>query len=120
MFFRVLEVESSGRKGEIRFHYLHNNKSRTESFPYQLADGDWHKLALSYSHNFIELYIDCHKVYERPLKKRLHLKNLPALEGLQIWLGQRGRNQGFFKVSVFSDPARLQILSHVILSHDCV
>ena len=98
--YRLLEVESSGRKGEIRFHYLHNNKSRTETFPYQLADNSWHKLAVSYSHNFVELFLHCHKIYERPLKKRLNLKTLPIEEGLQIWLGQRGRDQGYFKVSI--------------------
>ncbi|KAJ1182111.1 hypothetical protein NDU88_007306, partial [Pleurodeles waltl] len=53
------ELESSGQRDEIRYHYRFNGKSRTETFPYRLADGQWHKIALSISASHLLLHVDC-------------------------------------------------------------
>ena len=59
---RVLELESSGRRDEIRLHYLHEGQIRTETLPYRLADNRWHLVALGFSSHHCILYIDCNKV----------------------------------------------------------
>ena len=43
------ELESSGLRDEIRYHYVHSGRPRTEALPYRLADGQWHRVALSVS-----------------------------------------------------------------------
>ena len=73
-YCRVLELESSGRRDEIRLHYLHEGQIRTETLPYRLADNRWHLVALGFSSHHCILYIDCNKVrslvdlsHKRPL-----------------------------------------------------
>ena len=41
---RYLELQSSGRKDEIRLHYIHNGAVHVETFPYRIADQRWHKV----------------------------------------------------------------------------
>ncbi|KAL6468518.1 hypothetical protein MHYP_G00220420 [Metynnis hypsauchen] len=53
------ELESSGLREEIRYHYRHNGKPRSETFPYRLADGQWHKIALTISASHLLLHVDC-------------------------------------------------------------
>ncbi|CAL8379177.1 unnamed protein product [Arctogadus glacialis] len=53
------ELESSGVREEIRYHYRSNGKPRSESFPYRLADGQWHKIALTVSATHLLLHVDC-------------------------------------------------------------
>ena len=55
------ELESSGLRDEIRYHYVHNGRPRTEALPYRLADGQWHKVALSVSASHLLLHIDCNR-----------------------------------------------------------
>uniref|UniRef100_A0A673Z507 Neural EGFL like 1 n=1 Tax=Salmo trutta TaxID=8032 RepID=A0A673Z507_SALTR len=50
------ELESSGLREEIRYHYRYKGKPRSESFPYRLADGQWHKIALSISGTHLLLH----------------------------------------------------------------
>ena len=40
---------------------MHNGKPRTEALPYRLADGQWHKVALSVSASHLLLHIDCNR-----------------------------------------------------------
>ena len=61
-YCRLLELESSGRRDEIRLHYLHEGQIRTETLPYRLADNRWHLVALGFSAHHCILYIDCNKV----------------------------------------------------------
>ncbi|XP_032650470.1 protein kinase C-binding protein NELL1 isoform X7 [Chelonoidis abingdonii] len=87
------ELESSGLRDEIRYHYRFNGKARTEVFPYRMADGQWHKIALSLSASHLLLHVDCNRIYERvidPPEMNLTL-------GSSLWLGQRNRKHGFFK-----------------------
>ncbi|ELW67372.1 Protein kinase C-binding protein NELL1 [Tupaia chinensis] len=56
-----LELESSGLRDEIRYHYIHNGKPRTEALPYRMADGQWHKVALSVSASHLMLHVDCNR-----------------------------------------------------------
>ncbi|CAD7671475.1 unnamed protein product [Nyctereutes procyonoides] len=87
------ELESSGLRDEIRYHYMHNGKPRTEALPYRLADGQWHKVALSVSASHLLLHIDCNRIYERVIHPPE--TNLPP--GSNLWLGQRNQKHGFFK-----------------------
>ncbi|XP_066439696.1 protein kinase C-binding protein NELL1 isoform X3 [Eleutherodactylus coqui] len=87
------ELESSGLRDEIRYHYRFNGKSRTEAFPYRLADGQWHKIALTVSGSHVLIHVDCNKIYERVIDPPE--SNLSP--GSSLWLGQRNRKHGFFK-----------------------
>ncbi|XP_068116533.1 protein kinase C-binding protein NELL1 isoform X1 [Hyperolius riggenbachi] len=87
------ELESSGLRDEIRYHYRFNGKSRTEAFPYRLADGQWHKVALTVSASHVLLHVDCNKIYERVIDP----PETNLSPGSTLWLGQRNRKHGFFK-----------------------
>ncbi|XP_059927969.1 protein kinase C-binding protein NELL1-like [Gadus macrocephalus] len=87
------ELESSGVREEIRYHYRFNGKPRSESFPYRLADGQWHKVALTVSATHLLLHVDCNRIYER-------LIDPPQTEltaGSGVWLGQHTHKHGLFK-----------------------
>ncbi|KAI3377371.1 hypothetical protein L3Q82_008561, partial [Scortum barcoo] len=56
------ELESSGVREEIRYHYRYKGKPRSESFPYRLADGQWHKIALTISASHLLLHVDCNRL----------------------------------------------------------
>lgn len=96
---RYLELQSSGRKNEIRLHYTSrvDSKVYVETFPYRLADNSWHHVALSVSGSQAELFVDCNSIYKRLLRPGAPDRNfsLPEL----IWLGQRNKHY-YFKVSV--------------------
>ncbi|XP_060856782.1 protein kinase C-binding protein NELL1-like isoform X5 [Metopolophium dirhodum] len=66
---RYLELESSGRKDEVRLHYVSQSSRRvhTEVFAYSLADGHWHAVAVTLSGTQARLFIDCRLVYTRTL-----------------------------------------------------
>ncbi|XP_070129538.1 protein kinase C-binding protein NELL1 isoform X4 [Equus przewalskii] len=87
------ELESSGLRDEIRYHYTHKGKPRTEALPYRMADGRWHKVALSVSASHLLLHIDCNRIYERVIDTPE--TNLPP--GSNLWLGQRNQKHGLFK-----------------------
>ncbi|XP_075044526.1 protein kinase C-binding protein NELL1 isoform X3 [Mixophyes fleayi] len=87
------ELESSGLRDEIRYHYRFNGKSKTEAFPYRLADGQWHKIALTVSASHVLLHVDCNKIYERVIDP----PETNLSPGSSLWLGQRNRKHGFFK-----------------------
>ncbi|CAO2614510.1 Protein kinase C-binding protein NELL1 [Lemmus lemmus] len=87
------ELESSGPREEIRYHYIHRGKPRTEALPYRMADGQWHKVALSVSASHLLLHVDCNRIYERVIDPPE--TNLPP--GSNLWLGQRNQKHGFFK-----------------------
>ncbi|KAJ3592933.1 hypothetical protein NHX12_005271, partial [Muraenolepis orangiensis] len=54
--YSYFELESSGVREEIRYHYRFHGKPRSESFPYRLADGQWHKIALTISASHLLLH----------------------------------------------------------------
>ncbi|NWY94339.1 NELL1 protein, partial [Loxia curvirostra] len=87
------ELESSGLRDEIRYHYRFRGKMRTEVFPYRLADGQWHRIAVSLSASHLLLHVDCNRIYERVIDPPE--TNLTPESNL--WLGQRNRKHGFFK-----------------------
>lgn len=100
---RYLELQSSGRKNEIRFHYsaFEPNgqlKFHTETFSYRLADKTWHKVALSVSGSEIQLLIDC-----TPLPSRVtHFvpdRNFSA-SAMKLFLGESHQGQYPLKVCV--------------------
>ncbi|XP_043404793.1 protein kinase C-binding protein NELL1 isoform X9 [Chelonia mydas] len=89
------ELESSGLRDEIRYHYRFNGKARTEVFPYRMADGQWHKIALSLSASHLLLHVDCNRIYERVIDP----PEMNLMPGSSLWLGQRNRKHGFFKLN---------------------
>uniref|UniRef100_A0A8C7FRZ5 Neural EGFL like 1 n=1 Tax=Oncorhynchus kisutch TaxID=8019 RepID=A0A8C7FRZ5_ONCKI len=88
------ELESSGLREEIRYHYSYKGKPRSESFPYRLADGQWHKIALSISATHLLLHVDCNRIYERVIDP----PQMDLTLGSGVWLGQHSHKHGFFKV----------------------
>ncbi|XP_045478881.1 protein kinase C-binding protein NELL2-like isoform X3 [Harmonia axyridis] len=86
---RYLELESSGRRNEIRFHYLskEDNKVHVETFHYKLADNLWHRMTVTVSGSVVELFVDCNRLYKRLLRPGKPDRNFT--EAKQLWLGQR-------------------------------
>ena len=102
---RYLELQSSGRKDEIRFHYTWISADgtvtvHTESFPYRLADYAWHKISLSVSGREIQVLIDCHPLYRR-MTEHLPDRNFSASSNnMHLFVGQRNLDGQFaLKVS---------------------
>lgn len=95
---RYLELQSSGRKNEIRLHYTSrvDSKVYVETFHYKLADNLWHHVAVSVSGSQAELLVDCHPLYKRLLRPGAPDRNFT--EPQQLWLGQRNKHY-HFKVS---------------------
>ncbi|CAD1477040.1 unnamed protein product, partial [Heterotrigona itama] len=95
---RYLELQSSGRRDELRLHYVsrRDGSVHVEAFPFRLADGAWHKVALSVSGSQIELLVDCHLLYRRLLRPGPPDTNF-TLPQLQLWVGQRNARHFLFK-----------------------
>ncbi|XP_071078642.1 protein kinase C-binding protein NELL2-like isoform X3 [Haliotis cracherodii] len=92
--YRFLEVESSGRRDEIRFHYTHDQQIHVETFPYRLADNQWHHLALSISGAHVTLLVNCSKIYERVI----HTVDREFTAGkLALFIGQRNGQHALFR-----------------------
>ncbi|XP_022912486.1 protein kinase C-binding protein NELL1-like isoform X2 [Onthophagus taurus] len=85
---RYLELQSSGRKNEIRFHYTSavDSKVYVETFPYRLADNEWHQVVVSVSGWQVQLFVDCKSLYKRLLRPGVLAKNF---SDTQLWVGQR-------------------------------
>lgn len=96
---RYLELQSSGRRDELRLHYVsrRDGSVHVEAFPFRLADSAWHKVALSVSGSQIELLVDCHLLYRRLLRPGPPDTNF-TLPQLQLWVGQRNARHFLFKV----------------------
>lgn len=102
MIVRYLELESSGRRNEIRFIYTamdarNNPTTHTESFSYTLADSKWHKVSLTVSGPEIQLLVDC-QLIDRRMADHIPDRNFSASE-MHLFVGQRD-NQYQLKVSV--------------------
>ncbi|XP_046142861.1 protein kinase C-binding protein NELL1-like isoform X4 [Osmia bicornis bicornis] len=95
---KYLELQSSGRKNELRLHYVsrRDGKVHEETFPFRLADGTWHRVALSVSGSQVELLVDCHPLYRRLLRPGPPDTNF-TLPELQLWVGQRNVKHFLFK-----------------------
>ncbi|XP_068596599.1 protein kinase C-binding protein NELL1-like [Brachionichthys hirsutus] len=87
------ELESSGVREEIRYRYRFKGKPRSESFPYRLADGVWHKIAVSISASHLLLHVDCNRIYERVIDP----PQMELTPGSGVWLGQHSHKHGLFK-----------------------
>lgn len=88
---RYLELQSSGRRDEIRFHYTSlsadgKESIHTETFPYRLADDTWHKLSLTVSGQEVQLLVDCLPVYTRVAQ---HIPDRSFGNGISLFVGQR-------------------------------
>lgn len=106
---RILEIQSSGRRGELRMLYpafssvkpsssqwgLFVNQMAVETIPLQLADNQWHRLAISVSGNQLQVFLDCQLVHQSvifPLDFRLL-----AGQNLTLYVGQQDSNNFLFK-----------------------
>uniref|UniRef100_A0A4W5M988 Laminin G domain-containing protein n=1 Tax=Hucho hucho TaxID=62062 RepID=A0A4W5M988_9TELE len=91
---RYLELESSGQRNEIRFHYrTRDQRQHTEVFPYSLADDHWHKLSVAVSVSHVVLHVDCNRIYERVIEN----PSMDIPSDTTVWLGQRNQAHGYFK-----------------------
>ncbi|XP_018330194.1 protein kinase C-binding protein NELL1 [Agrilus planipennis] len=92
---RYLELQSSGRRNEVRLHYTSRVDStvHTETFAYSLADDHWHRVAVSVSGSQAELFVDCYPLYKRLLRPGAPNRNFSAPQ--QIWVGQRNQHYHF-------------------------
>ncbi|KAJ8251911.1 hypothetical protein COCON_G00212230 [Conger conger] len=90
------ELESNGLREEIQYRYRHRGKPRSESFPYRLADGQWHKIALSISASHLLLHVDCSRIYERVIDP----PQTDLTPGSGVWLGQHSHKHGLFKGTI--------------------
>jgi len=116
---RYLELQSSGRRDELRLHYspLHSTNPQqviVETFPLRLADDSWHRLAVVVSGDQIEVLLDCRSVHRRVVAPIDTSFSLPE-EELTLWLGQR--NQEFLFRGLLQQP-RLVAGKHGYL-HQC-
>lgn len=96
-----MELESSGRKDEVRLHYLSKGSRRvyTEVFAYSLADDRWHAVAVTLSGSQARLFIDCRLVYTRTLVAGPADTSFTGSPDLYV--GQRNRGtHSVFKVSI--------------------
>lgn len=98
---RYLEVQSSGRRDEVRLHYVAAGAAaaRVETFPFRLADGAWHRLALAVSGAQATLLVDCHPLYRRLIPPPDRNFTQPQLA---LWVGQRNSKHSLFKVRTTS------------------
>ncbi|XP_063530580.1 protein kinase C-binding protein NELL1-like isoform X1 [Cydia strobilella] len=97
---RYLEVQSSGRRDEVRLHYVaagEAGEARVETFPFRLADGAWHRLALAVSGAQATLLVDCHPLYRRLIAPPDRNFTQPQLT---LWVGQRNSKHSLFKGTV--------------------
>lgn len=104
-----LEIQSSGRRDEVRLHYVsRGGRQLVETFPYRLADGTWHRLALTISGPSVQLYVDCNRLYTRilrqPMDALLHVGDGDEDDhddhedkSWQLWLGQRNARHFHFR-----------------------
>ncbi|KAK3098531.1 hypothetical protein FSP39_020373 [Pinctada imbricata] len=92
---RFLELESSGRRDEVRFHYTHDQQIHTITFPYRLADNQWHKVALSLSGTHLTLFVNCSKIYERVIQT----VDRDPISGssVKLYIGQRNAQHAKFR-----------------------
>lgn len=87
---------SSGRRKELRFQYRIQETVFSETFEVNLADDNWHKIALTISDVQLDLYIDCVHRFQRqilPIDKETLLRT-----NLTLWLGQRGLHHFMYQV----------------------
>lgn len=99
-YYRFLELESSGRRDEIRLRYkAHDQQIRSETFPFRLADSHWHQIALTFSGTHVTLYINCSKIYERVILS-LDKNYLAGNYLLSLYIGQRNQQSAYFRVSL--------------------
>ncbi|XP_041972767.1 protein kinase C-binding protein NELL1-like [Aricia agestis] len=96
---RYLELQSSGRRDEVRLHYVAAGGAavRVESFPFRLADGAWHRVALAVSGAQVTLLVDCHDLYKRTVAPPDTNFSQPQLS---LWVGQRNSKHSMFKGSL--------------------
>jgi hypothetical protein len=93
-------------------HYNHLGAPRTETFNFRLADGAWHRLAVTVSGGVASLYVDCHRVERRwmaaipdtaitPESLPLPVQEQNKPGKMSLWIGQRGDQHFLFKVGFY-------------------
>lgn len=93
IYFSALEIQSSGRKNELRVI----SGSLVETFPFQLADGSWHRLAITFSASEVNILVDCSSVYRRVLKFDPVTAIFNSLN-ISIWIGQKTKSHFLYQV----------------------
>lgn len=98
-----VELQSSGRRDELRLHYVAGGgRQMVETFPYRLADGAWHQVAVAISGPSVQLFVDCSRVYSRLLRQPPKTvaddeQQQDSGKPWQLWLGQRNARHFHFR-----------------------
>ncbi|UXI16037.1 dnaJ subfamily A member 1 [Sarcoptes scabiei] len=140
---RVIEIQSSSRKKELRFYYRFERRIYSETFQIpEIADNEWHRLSITISDSQLDLHFDCvhrfRRSIESPLRNSLELdkdlsRNNTSFESddnkeddsnLTLWLGQRGPKHFHFKgylkdVRIIADANGLQMQCPSTLDTAC-
>ena len=115
MCYSLFEVESNGRKDEIKIHYIHDDSTHLETFPTTIADDQWHRLAISFSHHFISVFVDCERVFERQVDN-IDLSFIQE-NAVELWVAQRNQRHAKLQVSSRQTPGSTLLLRYVIRGH---
>ncbi|XP_052810970.1 protein kinase C-binding protein NELL2-like [Mya arenaria] len=95
---RYLDLQISGGRDELILYYSHDQQIHSATFPYRLADGHWHEIALTFKGASLTLRVNCTNVYERVLSS-LDIQSL-AGNSIQIHIGGRGSHGSHFRVAL--------------------
>ena len=95
-YFRFFELEVNGQRDEVRIHYTHDQESTVETFPYRLADNQWHVLAVTLSGTHVTIFVNCSKIYERVIRT---VDRTTVIGNLKLYVGQRNGQHALFRVS---------------------
>ena len=98
-FFRLFEIESNGVRNELKIHYIHNDRSHVQAFPVQIADNQWHRVAVTFTHHFVNVYVDCEQVFERQVDS----VDLSFIEenDIRLWVAQKNERLGLLQGCAF-------------------
>lgn len=112
---RLFEIQSSGRTKQLRVIYraLSSSSSNDENYlsdtlmsiqavetlSVNLADNQWHKLAVTLSGNQLQVFLDCQSILRRiirPLDFRIS-QFQESNEELSLWIGQQSEQRFLYK-----------------------
>ncbi|XP_074600127.1 protein kinase C-binding protein NELL1-like isoform X2 [Brevipalpus obovatus] len=120
------EIQSSGRRDEIRLLYKLNGSLQSLVFPFHLADNSWHRIAIVISGSHVDLYVDCVRIERKRLftspsslqhlpfsslmpQAAINSETVSQKEDVHLWIGQRKERlfllKGYLRdVKIISGP----------------
>ena len=78
---------------------MHNDRSHVQAFPVQIADNQWHRVAVTFTHHFVNVYVDCEQVFERQVDS-VDLRFIEEND-IRLWVAQKNERLGLLQVCAF-------------------